>query len=81
MRNLTILNEDGFGLLERIEDPGFGNRFAKHVFPAVRARIEGVGLEHPGLDDGWRVQLFTDAAAQSAQRGVWIELAELIPGN
>ena len=68
-------------LLEQIDDPGLGNRFAKHVFPAVRARIEGGGLEHPGLDDGWRVQLFTDAAAQSAQRGTWIELADLIPGN
>jgi predicted dehydrogenase len=66
-------------LLERIENPGFGNRFAQHVFPAVRARIEGTGLEHPGLDDGWRVQLFTDAAVASAQHGSWIELAELNP--
>ena len=66
-------------LLAQIEDPGFGNRFATHVFPAIRARMEGAGLEHPGLDDGWRVQLFTDAAAQSARRGTWIELAELDP--
>lgn len=65
-------------LLEEIDDPGFGNRFAKFVFPAVRARIAGAGLEHPGLDDGWRVQLFTDAAAQSARRGTWIEMAELM---
>ena len=63
-------------LLETIEDPGFGNRFSKHVFPAVRARLQGDGTEHPGLDDGWRVQLFTDAAAISAERGTWIELAD-----
>jgi len=66
-------------LLETIEDPGFGNRFAKYVFPAVRARLAGAGWEHPGLDDGWRVQLFTDAAAKSAQRGTWVELGELNP--
>ncbi len=64
-------------LLETIEDTGLTNRFAKYVFPAVRARIAGTGLEHPGLDDGWRVQLFTDAAAKSAERGTWVELAEL----
>ncbi|MDA1053544.1 MAG: Gfo/Idh/MocA family oxidoreductase [Planctomycetota bacterium] len=68
-------------LLETIEDPGLGNRFAKYVFPAVRARIEGAGFEHPGLDDGWRVQLFTDAGAKSTERGTWIELAELNPEN
>jgi predicted dehydrogenase len=66
-------------LLEQMEDSGFANRFAKYVFPAVRARVEGAGLEHPGLDDGWRVQLFTDAAAKSAERGSWVELAELNP--
>lgn len=66
-------------LLEQLEDSGFANRFAKHVFPAIRAQLAAAELEHPGLDDGWRVQLFTDAAAQSAERGTWVELAELDP--
>ena len=64
-------------LLETVPDPGFGNRFAKHVFPAVRARAAGAGFGEPGLDDGWRVQIFSDAAAISAKRGTWVELAEL----
>jgi len=29
------------------------------------------------MEDGWRVQIFTDAAALSAKRGTWVELAEL----
>ena len=64
-------------LLETVPDSGFGNRFAKHVFPAIRQRAAGQPCEHPGLDDGWRVQIFTDASALSAQRGGWVELAEL----
>lgn len=64
-------------ILEAVPDPGFGNRFARHVFPAVRARAAGTGFDQPGLDDGWRVQLFTDAAALSARRGTWVELADL----
>ena len=68
-------------LLETIDDTGFGNRFSKFVFPALRACVEGDVSDHPGLDDGWRVQLFTDAAAQSATQGGWVELAELSPGN
>jgi len=64
-------------LLETVPDSGFGNRFAKYVFPAIRQRAAGQPCEHPGLDDGWRVQIFTDASALSAQRGGWVELAEL----
>jgi predicted dehydrogenase len=66
-------------LLEQFETTGVGNRFAQYVFPAVRARMNGAGQEHPGLDDGWRVQLFTDAAALSAKSGRRIELHELDP--
>lgn len=62
-------------VLETVPDPGFGNRFAQHVFPAIRARMNGEPTEHPGLDDGWRVQLFTDAASQSAREGRWVSLA------
>ncbi len=60
---------------ETVPDTGFGNRFSKHVFPALRARAAGRESDHPGLDDGWRVQLFTDAAARSAERGGWVDLA------
>jgi predicted dehydrogenase len=63
-------------LVATIPDPGFGNRFAKHVFPALRKRITGEPTDHPGLDDGYQVQLFTDAAASSARLGTWVTLAE-----
>ena len=57
-----------------VEDPGFGNRFEKHVFDAIRERADGGSSDHPGLDDGYRVQLFTDAAAASAKQGAWVRL-------
>ena len=62
--------------LATVANPGFGNRFQKHVFPALRARIAGQPTEHPSLDDGWRVQLFTDAAAASARTGGWVTIAD-----
>ena len=54
-----------------------GNRFASVVFPAIQERATGSACEHPGLDDGWQVQVFTDAALRSAQRGEWVDLAEI----
>ena len=68
-------------LLETVPDPGFGNRFARHVFPGLRDRIAGRQTEHPGMDDGYRVQLFTDAAARSARQGGWVTLAEVEAGS
>ena len=74
---LTLVRPDEAAqVLETVDNPGFGNRFAKHVFPAIRQRATGNGCEHPGLDDGWRVQIFAEAAAMSAKRGEWVELAE-----
>ncbi|MEE3219087.1 MAG: Gfo/Idh/MocA family oxidoreductase [Planctomycetota bacterium] len=73
---VTIVRGDGEPSVERVEDPGFGNRFARHVFPALTAMIEEGSTEHPNLHDGWRVQCFTDAAAISAERGSWVSLAE-----
>lgn len=61
-------------VLADVADPGFGNRFASHVFPALRSRLAGEPTEHPGLDDGWRVQRFTDAALLSARTGGWVTL-------
>lgn len=66
-------------LLETVPDPGFGNRFQKFVFPGLRDRIERRPTEHPGIDDGYRVQLFTDAAARSARTGSWVTLTEVTP--
>ncbi len=66
--------------LDTVPDVGFGNRFARHVFPALREQLAGApraGSPHPNLHDGWRVQIFTDAAALSAERGGWVELEEI----
>ena len=52
----------------------FGNRFAKWVIPAIRASIDGEPSDHPDLEDGYRVQAFTDAAAKSAELGRWVEV-------
>jgi predicted dehydrogenase len=64
-------------LLEKIDDPGMGNRFSRFVFPALRERTGGGASEHPGLDDGWRAQMLIDAAVLSAKQGRSVELAEL----
>jgi predicted dehydrogenase len=76
-RVIKALPDGHVETLETVPDPGFGNRFAKHVFPAIRQRAAGEPCKHPGLDDGYRVQLFVDAAALSARRGTWVELGEL----
>ena len=66
-------------VLETVPDGGPVNQFAEFAFPGVRQRAEGSGTDHPGLDDGWKAQLLTDAAALSAERGTWVDLAELDP--
>ena len=60
-----------------LPDEGLGNRFKKFVFPGLRERVQGKPSEHPGLEDGYRVQLFTDAAARSARQGEWVEIARV----
>ena len=68
---LTLVRPDGVvELLETVPNPGFGNRFVKHAFPAIRDRASGDTSKHPGLYDGWRVQIFTDAVVASVERGV-----------
>jgi len=64
-----------------LPDGGLGNRFKKYVFPALRERIDGQSSPHPGLDDGYRVQLFTDAATRSAEIGEWVDLSAIEAGN
>ena len=58
-------------------DLGFPNRFRQFAFPALRESIAGGKSDHPGVEDGYRAQMFTDAAARSAQQGRWVELAEI----
>ena len=72
---ITIARPDGsVEVMSTIDDPGLGNRFGKHVFPAMQAQAADGSNDHPNLEDGWRVQLFTDAAANSAKRGEWVEI-------
>jgi len=66
---------DATGDVEFVTDPGPVNRFSQYVFPSLRNRIAGQITEHPGMDDGYRAQLFTDAAAQSAFAGTWIVIS------
>lgn len=60
--------------LETVTDTGFCNRFREHVFPAFRQ--SDAANQHPTIFDGWRVQMFTDAAVASAERGAWVDLSE-----
>ncbi len=61
---------------EQIDDLPQRNRFAEHVFPALASGRTGIGSEHPGLDDGWRVQCFIDAALESSRKGTWVPVTE-----
>jgi predicted dehydrogenase len=66
-------------VVESIADDGGDNRFAKYVFPGMAAMVAGKPTSHPNLEDGYRVQLFTDAAAQSARSGAWVRLSTIDP--
>jgi predicted dehydrogenase len=57
------------------------NRFARSVFPAMSAMLRGEPTDHPDLEDGYRVQLFTDAAAKSARDGAWVRLSQIDPAK
>ena len=70
--NLTLAKPDEpVEIIDNKPDNGFGNRFEKYVFPSLRQAHAGEAIGHPDLKDGWRVQLFTDAAARSARSGRW----------
>ena len=53
------------------------NNFKDYAFPALRSQLESGAVDHPNLADGVKAQRFTDASALSAQRGNWVQLAEL----
>ncbi|MFT4637550.1 MAG: putative dehydrogenase [Verrucomicrobiales bacterium] len=62
-------------VLAHLPDLRTANRFEDYVFPAIRSVIANNAInDHPNLDDGWRVQQFTDAAAASARAGGWAVL-------
>ena len=66
-------------VVESLPVGGFdlGNRFKQWVIPALREVMSGKSqedLDVPNLYDGWRVQLFTDAALESSRRGSWVEI-------
>jgi predicted dehydrogenase len=73
---LTLPGEEP-QIVETIADAGTTNRFHNYAFPGVRDRIEKRATEHPGIDDGYAAQLFTDAAAISAREGRWVMLKEM----
>jgi predicted dehydrogenase len=66
-------------VVETLPSGGFdiGNRFKKWAIPALREVMSGKvqeDLDVPNLYDGWRVQLFTDAALESSRQGSWVEI-------
>ena len=63
-------------LLEALPAPDAPNNFRDMVHPGLLATMAGEPTEMPELHAGWRVQLFTDAAVASAERGAWVETAE-----
>jgi hypothetical protein len=70
--NLTLAKPgEPVEIIANVPNNGFGNRFEKYVFPSLRQAFAGEETGHPDLQDGWRVQLFTDAAARSARSGCW----------
>lgn len=77
---VTLMRADGASeVVQSVSEDGGGNRFARHVFPGMAAMAAGEPTGHPDLEDGYRVQLFTDAAAKSARDGTWVSLSSIDP--
>lgn len=77
--SLTLSKPDGSSeIIDTLPDEGFGNRFQKHVFPAFRQRcVSERNPDYPNLEDGWRVQCFTDSVVQSASNGKWTHVKDV----
>ena len=73
---VNLVGADGDISVEEIAEDRV-NRWASFVLPALAERAAGQDSDHPGLYDGWRTQVFTEAAVASAKRGEWVELAEM----
>jgi predicted dehydrogenase len=77
---VTLMRADGQAeVLHEIAAEEPVNRFAKYVFPGMAAMIAGEPTDHPDLEDGYRVQLLTDAAVKSIRDGGWVELSAIDP--
>jgi hypothetical protein len=75
------LPDNSVEVIHQFPPGGFdiGNRFKQWVIPALREVMRGARQEDvdvPSLEDGYRAQLFTDAAFESSRCGTWVELAE-----
>ena len=69
---LTLFKQDQKGEgLAILPEKAAGNHFEKFVFPSLRKTLSGLEANYPNLEDGWRVQLFTDAVVKSARTGNW----------
>jgi predicted dehydrogenase len=60
--------------LDRMQIQPWSDRFGRYVFPAFRRALDGQTPDWPNLDDGYRVQVFTDAAMTSARTGGWVDV-------
>ena len=72
------LPDNSVEVIHQFPPGGFdiGNRFKQWVIPALREVMRGARQEDvdvPNLHDGLEAQLFTDAVAESAKRGTWVE--------
>ena len=77
---VTIARPDAsVEVVEEVTAGGYdlGNRFEKWVIPALREVMSGksqLDVDAPNLVDGWKSQLFTDAALESSRSGAWVEI-------
>ena len=71
---ILVNDQQETNIIETLPDEGFGNRFEKHVFPALVPVVGGHGSAggHPNLEDGLIAQKFTDAASISVRGGRWV---------
>lgn len=72
---------DAFRRAREIVESGTLGAIKAFVFPGLRDHVAGRKSDHSGLDDGYRVQLFIDAAALAARRGGRVEIAEIEDAN
>ena len=72
---VTLLSNDEEPKIKFIpENPV--NRWNQFVFPALKQQIANENCAHPGFKDGWRTQIFTQAAVESAKRKQWVDVSE-----
>lgn len=78
--SLFLLRDSGPPCLLETHSTESGNRFSKHVLPAVQAAVAGKLNDHPNLRDGHQAQIFLDGALKAAQLGYWARLPSGVAG-